>query len=87
MTVGGGMVHFQGLKAVTNGQVGGPTHSLDISVDEIKEVKKNGVYLAMLNAFHIKLKKGSNNNFYVINAQGQYQPSDPLVNAIASLMH
>jgi hypothetical protein len=87
MTVGGGMVHYSGLRAVTNGQVGGPTHSMDISADEIKEIKKNGVYLSMLNAFHIKLKKGSNANFYVINAQGQYQPSEPLINAISSMVH
>ncbi len=79
------MIHYQGLRAVTQGQMGGPTHSFDISADEIKEVKKNGVYLAVMGGFHIRLKKGTNNNFYVIDAQGRYQPPDALLNAIDSL--
>jgi hypothetical protein len=82
MTVGNGMVHFQGQRAVTQGTLGGPLHSFDISMNEIKEAKKNGVYLAAVGGFHIRLKKGSNNNFYVIDAQGRYQPPDAVLTAI-----
>ncbi|MHB8653912.1 MAG: PEGA domain-containing protein [Terriglobia bacterium] len=86
MTVGNGMVHYQGQRAVTQGVLGGPLHSFDISTDEIKEVKRNGVYLSAIGAFHIRLKKGSNNNFYVIDAQGRYQPPDALLTAIGQAM-
>jgi len=86
MTVGGGMVHFQGARAMTQGQLGGPVHSFDISVNEIKEAKKNGVYLAAIGGFHIRLKKGTNNNFLVIDAQGRYQPPDAVLSAIDQSM-
>lgn len=76
------MVHFQGQRAVTQGTLGGPLHSFDISMNEIKEAKKNGVYLTAVGGFHIRLKKGSNNNFYVIDAQGRYQPPDAVLTAI-----
>ena len=86
MTVGDGMVHFQGQRAVTRGVLGGPLHSFDISMDEIKEAKRNGAYLSAMGAFHIRLKKGTNNNFYVIDAQGRYQPPDALLTAIDQAM-
>lgn len=82
MTVGNGMIHFQGQRAVTRGVLGGPLHSFDISTNEIKEVKRNGVYLSAIGAFHIRLKRGTNNNFYVIDPQGRYQPPDALLTAI-----
>jgi hypothetical protein len=82
MTVANGVIHFQGQRAITQGVMGGPTHSFDFPLDEIREARKNGVYLAALGAFHIKLKKGTNINFFVINAQGKYQPPDALLSAI-----
>ena len=82
MTVGNGMIHFQGQRAVTRGVLGGPLHSFDISTNEIKEVKRNEVYLSAIGGFHIRLKKGTNNNFYVIDAQGRYQPPDAVLTAI-----
>lgn len=36
MTVGNGMIRFQGQRAVTRGVLGGPLHSFDISTNEIK---------------------------------------------------
>ncbi|HEV2352213.1 MAG TPA: PEGA domain-containing protein [Terriglobia bacterium] len=87
MTVGNGKIHFQGVRAMTNGQVGGPTHSFDISGDEIKEARRNGVYLAQMGGFHLKLKKGTNINMYVVDAQGRYQPPDTILTAIQSQMN
>lgn len=87
MTVGGGKIQFQGMNAITNGQAGGPTHSLDISGDEIREAKRNGVYLAQMGGFHIKLKKGTNINLFVVDAQGRYQPPDAILTAIQSQMN
>jgi hypothetical protein len=87
MIVGNGMIQFQGLRAITNGQAGGPTHSLTISGNEIKEAKRNGVYLAQMGGFHIKLKKGTNINLFVVDAQGRYQPPDAILTAIDSIMN
>jgi len=86
MTVGNGMVHFHAQRAITSGSLGGPTHSFDISVGEIKEAKKNGVYLADFGGFHIRLLKGTNSNFFVVNAQGNPQPPDALLSAIDQAM-
>jgi len=87
MTVGGGKILFQGQRAFTNGKAGGPTHSLDISGDEIKEARRNGVYLAQMGGFHIKLKKGTNINLLVVDAQGRFQPPDAIITAIQSQMN
>ena len=82
MSVANGMVHFRGLRALTNGVLGGPTHSFDISITDIKEARKNGVYLSNFMGFHIRLLKGTNANFFVVNAQGTPQPPDALLTAI-----
>lgn|GEM_PF-853501 len=86
MTISNGMVHFHGQRALTNGILGGPTHSFDIRVVDIREAKKNGVYLANFGGFHIRLLKGTNSNFFVVNAQGNPQPPDPLLSAIDDAM-
>lgn len=39
-----------------------------------------------LGGFHIRLQQGSNYNFVVLNAAGQFQPPDPLLAAIAREM-
>jgi len=87
MTVGNGKILFQGSRAFSSYQPGGPSHSLDISTDEIKEAKKNNVYLAQIGGFHIKLKKGTNINLVVIDAQGRFQAPDAILRAIESQMH
>jgi PEGA domain len=86
MLVGNGKIRYQGVRAFTAGKPGGTNHSFDISADEIKEVKRNNVYLAQIGGFHIKLKKGTNINLVVIDAQGRYQPPDGIITAIESLM-
>jgi PEGA domain len=87
MTVGNGKILFQGVRAFASYQAGGPTHSLDISADEIKEVKKNNVYLAQIGGFHIKLKNGTNINLVVLDAQGKFQAPFAIVTAVESQMH
>lgn len=86
MTVGNGALHFQGVRAIFNGSPGGPTHSFDISGNEIREARRNGVYLAQMGGFHIKLKKGTNINMFVVDAQGRYQPPDAILTAIDAQM-
>lgn len=87
MTMANGKIHYQGVRAFTNGQPGGTNHSFDISGDEIKEIKRNNVYLAQIGAFHIKLKKGTNINMVVVDAQGRYQPPDTIITAIEAQMN
>lgn len=61
-------------------------HSFDIPVDSVREARKNAVYMAVNGAFHIRLKKGTNYNFVVINAAGQFLPPDTLLQAIDRVM-
>ncbi len=73
LSVGGGRVIFQGNNSA---------HIFDFALSEIKEAKKNSVYLANYGAFHIRLKSGPNYNFVVLNSAGQYQPPDELLRTI-----
>ena len=77
ITVGGGMVTYRSANGV---------HSFNFPVKEIKEAKKNSVYLVAHGAFHIRLQQGTNYNFVVLNAAGQHQPPDPLLSVIAQAM-
>ena len=58
-------------------------HSFDFPLGELKDAKKNAVYLALLGGFHIRFKKQGNFNFVSLNAAGQPQPPDELIMAIA----
>ncbi|MGA2629249.1 MAG: PEGA domain-containing protein [Terriglobia bacterium] len=77
ITVGGGMVTYRSANGV---------HSFDFPLKEIKEARKNSVYLVAHGAFHIRLQQGTNYNFVVLNAAGQHQPPDPLLSVIAQAM-
>ena len=77
LTAGGGRVSFRGNNSA---------HIFDIGVGEIKEAKKNAVYLVALGAFHIRLKKGPNYNFVLLNATGRPQPPDELLRVIGMAM-
>ncbi len=77
MTIGNGMIEYRSSNGV---------HSFDFPLDTVKEAKKNAVYLVMYGAFHIRLKRGTNFNFIVLNAAGQYQPPDALLQAIDGAM-
>lgn len=73
MTIGGGMIQYRS----TNG-----LHSFDFPLSAVREARRNAVYLAALGAFHIRLKKGGNFNFVLLNGAGQYQPPDAVLRAI-----
>ncbi len=77
MTIGNGMIQYRSSDGV---------HSFDLPLDSVKEAKKNSVYLVVYGAFHIRLTKGTNFNFVVLNAAGQYQPPDALLQAIDRAM-
>jgi hypothetical protein len=76
MSIGNGMISYKGAKG-TNG-----VHNFEIPLKTVKEARRNAVYLVAIGAFHIKTRKGTNYNFVVINAQGQYQPPDSILEAI-----
>jgi hypothetical protein len=76
MSIGNGFIYYKGTKG-TNG-----VHDYEIPLKSIKEARRNTVYLVNIGAFHIRLKKGTNYNFVAINEQGQYQPPDPILEAI-----
>ncbi len=77
LAVGGGRIVYRGNNA---------NHNFDVSVDEVKEAKKNGVYLVALGAFHIRLKSGPNYNFIQLGAGGQAQSPEDLLRAIGLAM-
>jgi hypothetical protein len=77
LAVGAGRVAYRS----TNG-----VHTFDFGGGEIKEAKKNAVYLMALGGFHIRLKSGPNYNFVVLNAAGQYQRPDELLRVIGMSM-
>jgi hypothetical protein len=76
MTIGNGMIYYKGVKG-TNG-----VHNFEIPLNSVKEARRNAVYLVNLGAFHIRLRKGTNYNFVVINQQGQFVAPDTLLTAI-----
>lgn len=62
------------------------THSYDFPLNIISEARKNAVYLADIGGFRIRLKKGTNFNFIVVNSAGLYQPPDALLHALDQAM-
>ncbi len=77
IAIGGGMLEFRSATGA---------HSFQTPVAGIKDAKKNAVYLAFLGAFHVRLKNGTNFNFVVLDAAGQYQPPNEILDAIAQAM-
>jgi hypothetical protein len=73
MAIGNGLIQYRSTTGV---------HSFDVALGEVREARKNAVYLSAFGAFHIRLKKGTVYNFAVINNAGQYQPADLLLSTI-----
>ncbi len=73
LAVGSGIAHYRS----TDG-----AHAFDFPASEVKEIKRNGVYLSALGAFHIRLRNNHVYNFVVINSNGQYQPPNQVLNAL-----
>jgi hypothetical protein len=80
MSIGNGMIYYKGIKG------NGPVHTFEIPLSTVREARRNLAYLVKLGAFHIRLKKGTNYNFVVINQQNQPQPPDALLTAIDQAM-
>jgi len=78
MAVGRLAVHYQ---SATN-----PAHSFTLPLGEIKEAKRNAVYLSAIGAFHIKTKGGQNMNFCVVSNIGMAQSPGNLLSAINQAM-
>jgi hypothetical protein len=81
-----GMITFAGQTGVNPSGNNGAKHDLQFPTREIREVKKNGFYMAALGAFHIRMKDGKVANFLVVDEQGHYQPPDELLAAAARVM-
>jgi len=77
MLIGRGMVQYRSTSGV---------HSFELPLNALKEAKRNSVYLAPMGAFHIRAKKGTNYNFVVLNAAGQFQSPDALLTALDAAM-
>ena len=77
MSIGNGMIYYK----ANNGM-----HTYEIPLNTVREARRNAVYLAAVGGFHIKLAKGTNFNFVALNAQGQWQPPEPILNAIERAM-
>jgi hypothetical protein len=80
MTIGNGMILYQGAKG-TNG-----VHNFEIPLNLIKEVRRNSVYLVALGAFHIHTKKGTNFNFAALDQQSRPTAPDAVLTAIDNAM-
>jgi hypothetical protein len=83
---GGGANYCLGELLIGNGRIAfrsaNGAHSFDFPLSELRDAKKNAVYLAMLGGFHIRFKKEGNFNFVALNAAGQPQAPDDLLMAI-----
>ncbi len=81
-----GMITYVGQTGVSASGYNGVKHNLEFPMSEIREVKRNGFYMAALGAFHIRMKNGSVANFTVVNLQGQYQRPEEILAAIERAM-
>lgn len=77
MMVGNGMIAYRSVNGV---------HWFQKPLSEVKEAKKNALYLAAYGGFHITLRTGETFNFLVVDNNGQYQPPDAVLNAIDQAM-
>ncbi|MBI4166854.1 MAG: PDZ domain-containing protein [Acidobacteria bacterium] len=77
LTIGGGRILYRGNNTA---------HTFNIGLDEVKEAKKNGVYLVAFGAFHIRLKSGPNYNFVIVGPGGQRQSPDEVLRVIGMSM-
>ena len=77
LTIAGNMITYR----ATNG-----VHSFEFAATDIKEAKRNAVYLSALGGFHVRLKQGTNYNLVVLNNAGQRQPPDHLLDVLNQAM-
>lgn len=77
MLVGNGMVAYRSANGI---------HWFQAQLSDVKEARKNALYLAAIGGFHISLRNGATFNFAAMNSYGQYEPPDALLAAIQQAM-
>jgi hypothetical protein len=77
-----GMISYVGQQGVNPSGTNGIKHNFELPMSEIREVSRNGFYLAAIGAFHIRPKRGRVANFVVVNPQGQFQRPDQILAVI-----
>jgi len=82
MTVVGGRILFLGETGTSSTGSQAPVHAYTLSLNDVKDVKKNPMYLAIFGAFHIRMKDGTNLNFVVVDSRGMAQPPEALLQAL-----
>ncbi len=76
-----GMISYVGQVGINASGNNGPKHNLEFETRRIREVRKNGFYMAAYGAFHIRMKNGNVANFTVVDQQGHFQQPDELLAA------
>jgi hypothetical protein len=77
MMVGNGMIAYRSVDGL---------HWFQSPLGQVKEAKKNALYLAAYGGFHVTLRTGETYNFVAVDNNGQYQPADAVLNAIDQAM-
>lgn len=73
MMVGNGLVAYRAANGL---------HWFQSPLSQVKEAKKNPLYLAAYGGFHITLQTGETFIFAALDSRGQFEPPDALLNAI-----
>jgi PEGA domain/PDZ domain len=81
-----GMISYVGQVGVNASGKNGTKHNFEFTMSDIREIRRNGFYMALLGAFHIRMKDGSVNNFIVEDEKGHYEPPEQLLNAVKRAM-
>lgn len=81
-----GMIAFSAVKGVNASGDTGLKHNLEVPMSDIREIRRNGFYLAVYGAFHIRMNDGTVNNFVVEDERGAYRPPEQLINAVRRAM-
>jgi hypothetical protein len=77
MMVGNGMIGYRSADGI---------HYFQDSLTNVKEAKKNALYLAGVGGFHIALRNGYTYNFVAMNPYNQPMPPDAVLAAIQQAM-
>ena len=77
MMVGNGVIGYRSADGL---------HWFQSPLTNVKEAKKNALYLAAVGGFHIALRNGVTYNFVAMNPYNQPEPPDAVVAAIQQAM-
>ncbi len=77
MAIGNGVIQYKSTRK---------RHIFRFPLSQVREAKKNDVYLSDLHAFHITLANGAKYDFVVVRDDGAFQPPDAVLAAIDGAM-